>query len=265
MIEIKALKKEDWKCFGAKLQELESVAEYPYGDDFFTLNHGNDYFAFFERMGEPLFHVALSENRVIACAAGILRTLKIENKPVRAWYLCDLKIHPEFRGRQITSKLFRENLFRNYFKCPRGYAISMNPASGENRVVTLLKRLPQIPIGYAGRLNFYSFNQTEAASVQKDLETELGKISYLSLRGKKDLIIKSTNLPLPLFHIQHGAMATNGEIESPTENGTYMICAFESDSLDNLLAGRFAISATASILAHRLKPKDWNFILTSDI
>ncbi len=264
MIEIKALKKSDWKQFGAKLQELESVADYPYGNDFFKLNHGTDYFAFFERMGEPLFHVALDENRVVACAAGILRTLKIENKTIRAWYLCDLKIHPEFRGRQITNKLFRKNLFGNYLKCPRGYAISMNPASGENRVVKLLKRLPKIPIGYAGQLNFYSFNQYEAASVQKDLETELGKISYLSLRGVKELIMKSTDSPLPLFHIQHGTMAADG-IELPSENATYMICAFENSSLDNMLKNRFPVSATASILAHRLKPKDWSFILTSDI
>ena len=264
MIEIKSLKKTDWERFGAKLQELESVAEYPYGADFFTLDHGADYFAFFERMGEPLFHVALDGSRVVACAAGILRTVVIENKTIRAWYLCDLKVHPEFRGRQITAKLFRENLFRNYLKCRRGYAVSMNPASGENRVVKLLKRLPRVPVGYAGQLNFYSFDKDEAVGVQRDLEAELGKISYLSLRGKKDLIMKSTGAPLPLYHIQHGAMAAGG-IKSPTENGIYMICAFENGSLDNLLAERFPVSATASILAHRLKPKDWNFILTSDI
>ena len=97
VIEIKALKKSDWKRFGARLQELESAAEYPYGADFFRLNHGANYFAFFERMGEPLFHIALDENRVIACAAGILRTLVIGNETIKAWYLCDLKIHPEFR------------------------------------------------------------------------------------------------------------------------------------------------------------------------
>lgn len=264
MIEIKALKREDWKRFGAELQKLESVAEYPYGDDFFRLNHGADYFAFFERIGEPLFHVALDGNRVVACAAGILRTLKVENKIIKAWYLCDLKVHPDFRGRQITSKLFKKNLFRNYFKCSRGYAISMNPASGENRVVKLLKRLPRIPISYAGQLNFYSFNQFQAISVQKDLESELGKVSYLSLAGKKDLIMKSTNRRLPLFHIQHDAMAAEGA-ESLSEEGTYMICGFENSRLDILLKNKFSVAATASILAHRMKPKDWNFILTSDI
>lgn len=264
MIEIKALKKDNWQEFGARLQELENVAEYPYGDDFFKLNHGENYFAFFERLGNPLFHVALAENRVVACAAGILRTLRVENETIKAWYLCDLKIHPEFQGRQITPKLFTKSFVRNYLKCSRGYAISMNPVKGENRIVKLLMRLPQIPVSYAGKLNFYSFDESQAASIQKDLEAELGKISYLSLKGKKDLIMKSTNLRLPLFHVQHGAMAADA-MKTPSEIGTYMICAFENGSLDCLLKNKFPISATASILAHRMNPKDWSFILTSDI
>jgi hypothetical protein len=175
-----------------------------------------------------------------------------------------LKAHPEFRGRLVTAKLFRKNLVRNYLKCPRGYAISMNPAKGENRVVKLLMRLPEIPVGYAGKLNFYSFDRSEAAGFQKKLEAELGDISYLSLKGKKDLIMKSTSARLPLFHIQHGAMAETGA-KSPAEEGTYMICAFDESRLDNLLKTEFPVSATASILAHRMNPKDWNFILTSDI
>ena len=264
LMEIKALKKEDFIEFCAKLQELESVAEYPYGEDFFKLDHGENYFAFFERLGKSLFHVALVENRVVACASGVLRTVNVENEAFKAWYLCDLKVHPEFRGRHITTKLFTKNLIRNYVKCSRGYAISMNPSKGENRVVKMLLRLPKIPISYAGRLNFYSFDERRAAEFQTNLEAAVGKISYLSLQGKKDLIMKSTASRLPLFHIQHGAMAANGA-KSPVEKGTYMICAFEETKLDELLKNNFEISATASILSHRMKPKDWNFILTSDI
>ncbi len=263
-MEIKALNSKIFKEFGASLQELEAQAEYPYGDDFFKLNHGENYFAFFERLGLPIFHVALHENRVVACAAGILRTLRVGGEVFKAWYLCDLKIHPEFQGLQLTPKLFTKNLVRNYLKCSRGYAISMNPTTGKNTVVKLLMRLRQIPIAHAGNLNFYSFDKTQAAGIHKDLEAELGKISYLSLAGKKDLIMKSTNSRLPVFHIQHGAMAAHGA-DLPTEKGTYMICAFEETDLDNLLKNNFPISATASILSHRMNLKDWNFVLTSDI
>ncbi len=263
-MDIKPLRTKDFKEFSTRLQELEGAAEYPYGDDFFKLNHGENYFAFFERLGLPVCHVATEENRIIACAVGILRTLRVENEIFKVWYLCDLKIHPDFQGRQITTKLFTKNLARNYLKCSRGYAISMNPANGKNPVVRLVQRLPQVPIEYAGQLNFYSFDEMKAAGIHQDLQAKLGKISYLSLAGKKDLIMKSTGERLPLFHIQHGAMAANGA-EKPSEKGTYMICAEAETDLDKMLKNHFPVSATASILSHRMKPKDWNFILTSDI
>lgn len=264
MIEIKILQKSDWAEFSPKLQKLENIAEYPYGEDFFKLDHGENYFAFFERMGEPFFHVALFENRVIACAAGVLRRLRIEGKIVKAWYLCDLKVHPDFRGGTIPKQLLKKNLVLNYLRCPHGYAISMNPSKGKNRVVSLIERFCFVPIRYAGKLNFYSFDQKCAVEFHQKLEAHLGKISYLSHKGKKDLIMRSTNARLPLFHIQHGAMAVSA-LEKPEAEGTYMICCSENTKLDNLIKENFPVSATASVLAHRLNPKNWNFVLTSDI
>ena len=264
MIEIKVLERKDWQEFGPRLQAFETRAEYPYGDDFFKLDHGEDYFAFFERMGEPLFHVALDETRIAACAAGVLRTVEIDGVETRAWYLCDLKVDKTYALQKLPAKLFRKHLFSNYLKCGRGYAVSMNPANGKNRVVKLIERFRWIPIRYAAKLNFYSYDQTQAIAFHERLESALGVISYLSLRGKKDLIMRSTGARLPLFHIQHGAHSEGG-IEKPAENGTYMICASEGSSLDALLKERFPVSATASILAHRMNPRDWNFILTSDI
>ena len=265
MIEIKALGRKDWAEFGPRLQAFETRAEYPYGDDYFKLDHGANYFAFFERLGEPLFHVALDETRIAACAAGVLRTLPIDGRETRAWYLCDLKVDKDYALEKLPAKLFRNNLFSNYLKCGRGYAVSMDPAKGRNRVVKLIERFRWIPIRYAGKLNFYSFSQPEAAAFHGRLEDELGRISYLSLRGKKDLIMRSTGARLPLFHIQHGAHAAAAGAEKPSAEGTYMICASENTSLDRLLGERFPVSATASILAHRMQPADWNFILTSDI
>ncbi len=263
MIEIIALTEKNRAEYGSRLQKFENIAEYPYGEDFFKLDHGADYFAFFARLGEPLFHVALDGEKIVACAAGVLRTLEIEGREVKAWYLCDLKVAREYASNKLPAKLFRKNLFANYLKCSRGYAVSMNPANGKNRVVKLLERFRWIPIRYAGKLNFYSFDRTAAEKFHDELSEKLGRISYLSLKGKKDLIMKSTNARLPLFHIQHGAQAAATAF--PSEDGTYMICCSAESELDKLLNRRFSVSATASVLAHRLNPKDWNFILTSDI
>ena len=264
MIEIIALTEKNWANYGARLQEFENVAEYPYGDDFFKLDHGADYFAFFARMGEPVFHVALDGEKIAACAAGVLRTLEIEGRKVKAWYLCDLKVARDYASAKIPAKLFKKNLFANYLKCSRGYAVSMNPAAGKNRVIKLIERFKWIPIRYAGKLNFYSFDRPAAEKFHDELCGAVGEVSYLSLEGKKDLTMKSTNARLPLYHIQHGAQAVSATA-NPGKDGTYMICCSENSELDELLHKKFPVSATASVLSHRLNPKDWNFILTSDI
>ena len=264
MIEIKTLKRSDWEQFSPQLQAFENVAEYPYGDDFFKLDHGENYFAFFERLGEPVFHVALDGEKIAACAAGVLRTLKIDGENIKCWYLCDLKVRQDYALQKLPAQLFRKNLFFNYLECRRGYAVSMNPANGKNRVIKLIERFKWIPIRYAGKLNFYSFSQTQAHDFHSKLESEIGTVSYLSLEGKKDLIMKSSHSRLPLIHVQHGA-AANISTLTPSVNGTYMICSEENTSLDKLLSSNFPVSATESILAHRLNPSDWNFILTSDI
>ncbi len=263
-MEIKVLTREDWAEFSPRLQAFENVAEYPYGADFFKLDHGTNYFAFFERLGEPFFHVALDGEKIAACAAGVLRTVEIEGEQTKIWYLCDLKVAREYASQKIPAKLFRKNLFSNYLKCPRGYAVSMNPAKGKNRVVKLIERFRWVPIRCAAQLNFYSFDESQARNFHPNLKSELGEISYLSLRGVKDLMMKSTGARLPLFHIQHGVCATP-TAQTPEMPGTYMICASENSALDALLKDHFPVSATASVLAHRINPKNWNFILTSDI
>ncbi len=76
--------------------------------------------------------------------------------------------------------------------------------------------------------------------------------------------MRSSGNRLPLFHIQHGDNARQG-FQTPEFDGTYMICATAGFERARLLEERFQVSATASIVAHRMNPTDWNFVVTSDI
>ena len=123
MIEIKALEKKDRQIFGPRLQAFETRAEYPYGDDFFKLDHGANYFAFFERLGEPLFHVAIDDDRIAACAAGVLRTLEIDGKETKAvdiiteaiksqtfnWELTDAEVK---RMQEMTDMMLKQGVLK---------------------------------------------------------------------------------------------------------------------------------------------------------
>jgi hypothetical protein len=264
MITIKALTRKNWTSYSSGLQELESVAVYPYGSDSFRINHGSSYFSFFERLGEPLFHIALDGNKIVACAAGVLRKIPTSGGMLKSWYLCDLKVHPNYSDQRIPARLFRKGLFLNYLRGQRAYAVSMNPKDKPNRVVEITKRFPFFPITLVGEINIYGLNFEQMNLVSDQLSSEMGSISYLSLSGKKDLIMRSTGASMKVLHVQHGPMA-EPQLQKPQEGFTHMVCAPKLSTLDNLLNSKFSVAATASILAHRMSKIDWDFILTSDI
>jgi len=264
MIEIKVLTPQNWEPYSSELQKLESLTEYPFGSDFFRIDHGASYFGFFERLGDPVFHVALRNHQVIACLAGVLRRIPVAGGFVQAWYLCDLKVHPDFRGQRLPTRLFQKNILFNYLRCGRGYAISMNPPDRPNRVIKLAQKFSWLAVQVAGQINLYTLDQDQALKVQPQLSSIVGPVSYLSLAEKKDLVMKSSNQRLKLLHLQHGPFA-RPQFNQPQMNHTHMVCAVAGSRLDQFLGSQLSASAQACILAHRMTLGSWDWILTSDI
>ena len=93
--------------FQAGIASLEQNAIYPLGQDFFQIDHGTDYFAFFDRLGDVHYYIALEGQQVVAVGAGILRQVTDQQgqSPQLAWYLCDLKVHPQYQGQLLSLRL----------------------------------------------------------------------------------------------------------------------------------------------------------------
>lgn len=252
--------------FAARISALESHAAYPLGDDFFKIDHGKDYFAFFERLGELAYYAAVDNNSVMGVGAGVLRRIPDKNgSPMRAWYLCDLKVSQEHKGKHIPLKILKHAFPFNYMRCRRGYAISMNPAQGENRVVKLLQRFSWAKLHSAGMLYIYSLTQGQVNQLRHIIETHCGPISFLSIQDKKGIILQSTQQQIPLLHIQHGLCAEQG-VQQPIAGCAHMLCAHENSGLFKALTGSGIVpSASATLIQHGLKDANWSFVLTSDI
>jgi hypothetical protein len=90
---------------------------YPLGSEgeseYFRIDHGQDYFAFFRRLGSVHVAGVLSGARLVGDCIGVLREVPLNRftnstKPIlsKVWYICDLKLKKEYRGKRASLDLF---------------------------------------------------------------------------------------------------------------------------------------------------------------
>uniref|UniRef100_A0ACD5H5K8 GNAT family N-acetyltransferase n=1 Tax=Desertifilum tharense IPPAS B-1220 TaxID=1781255 RepID=A0ACD5H5K8_9CYAN len=248
---------EDRLQFQASIAAIEQIAQYPLGNDFFQIEHGLNYFAFFDRLGDVHYYVALDGDRVAAVGAGILRQLSDS----LAWYLCDLKVHPDYQRQYLSPRLLRSALGGNQQKCARLYAILMNPS----RLASIYQRFPFLQFRHATTLNLYSLDAQTMDRFSSLVVAHRSTISYLSLQGIKDLRLASTGGIFPLLHVQWGATAGLG-YSNPLPGYAHMFCTPENDELAIAIASQgISPIATATVISQGMDDWDWRFILTSEI
>lgn len=251
--------------FAPRIAALERGIRYPLGADRFEIRHGQDYFAFFRRLGELEYFVALEGETIVGVLAAVLRTLPSAcgTKPV--WYLCDLKAFPGAQ-RGVARELFAafDRMLAETDRPRDTYAVSMNGAGGENRLARVMNRWFSSPPTIAGKLELYSLPADEMRRVAPLLETH-GPIRYRSLAGIKDIVLESTGQPMPLLHVQHGALRGDGSSET-MDGAVHMFCLLETDVRNlELRRSRISPSATATLFVRFPTDIDFRCVRTSDI
>lgn len=263
-MEIRRLDARGRARFHDRIAALESGVTYPLGDDRFELDHGADYFAFFDRLGTATTWVVCDGDRVAGVATGVLRNGPVV--PAGAWYGCDLKVHPDYRRTGLPRRLFAAGVAAGQAACGRFYGISMDPPGGRsNPVAKLMGRLPGPAVRPAGQLQLFTADAPTMRALAPVLRAARGPLSYRSLRGVKDVVLQSTGAPMSLLHVQFGPAAEHGH-RSPLPGHAHMFCAPAGDLIaDTARAMGCEPSATATVLQHGMPTQDWSFILTSDI
>lgn len=250
-----------------QLEALERLSEYPLGRDWFQISHGENYFAFFERMGDVAYYGLEEDKQLVAVGCGILRPAQPGHK--RCWYVSDIKVHPKFRGRHFMVHLFARAFFQNYVRCPRGYAVAMDAPDGEMppslRSIQHFKWLSAASTGYL-RLNIYSADEKRTRELWPVVTFGRAEARLLSLRGVKDLVLKSSQAPLPLLHVSFSARPAPVVFVKPQPGYTHMWCAPQHSPVAQAMA-RLHVNptATATVLHHRLPGFDGSTIETAEI
>lgn len=259
-----------------KLFEQKMSQKYPLGNDSFSIDHGEDYFAFFKRLGEVQYMIIQNSSElIVGTACSILRTYPTPNQDnkqgesIAFWYLCDLKIDKDHRGKKLTSKLFMQMLSKFMSKSYHGYLISMDPAS--KQIVHIMNGIEKfLPNKLCTKtLWIYSVTVNTMIKIESYFVNAFNHISYLSLIGMKDLILTSTNKPIQLYHLQHGTFAATNNTKQLLElpdNATIMFCFPDNSPLQTIVQ-EFDIKTdiSATIISLSMDFFDWHDILTSDI
>lgn len=283
MVRIRQLATGDRGNYQEGVIGLEGGVSYPLGDDFFKISHGTDYYRFFDRLGDVHYVVATKasgkDSEVIGAQCFILRKVPLrsgQSELTSVWYSCDTKVHGDHRGDGLGSKLLsvfvKPGMLWSQTKAGaffRAYGVSMNTSSGDNQMRSHAaywqEKLPGMSVR-SETLHLYSldFETMEKATVV--VGKHRGRIGYLSLGGVKDIVLQSTGKPMPLLHVQWGALADPTACKEPRKNHVHMFCAVKGSPLaqDIELGLGIQPDATATVYSMRMHT-DFSFILTSDI
>lgn len=264
MLRVKKVEGSERPAVAPHLQKLEQRAVYPLGDDFFKIDHGTDPFAFFDQMGEASTWAAFDGDDLAGVATGVLRTLPSG----RAWYACDLKVDEGYRRRGVAKAIALRAVPVELLRCSRGYGVAMLPQTGEAVAQKWVASLPDWLIAEGPRLNLYSLSAAQTEALTSTIEEHRGRLTFANHFGTKDIVLKSTGAPMPLWHCQFGPLARNdSQAKTPTgASVVVMLCTVADDALDLALsAAELSPSATAQVLHRGMSDETFDWLLTSDI
>lgn len=256
IIEIKG--QENRSVYNTQLIEFEKKFSYPFGEDRFRLDHGNNYYAFFDRIGQPHVFCVLDEGLIVAVCIAVLREVPIASKKQLAWYLCDLKIDDKYKGTRLVQKLCAYALPKYWHICDKIYGVSMNDKAYKgNRVANFASKIRGLGLKEKASLAFYMLDAED-----KKLRNYLMRLQphFVSNSGIKDLLMAKTKQHLSLRHYQKN-YAANPE---PIKKGVnYMLC-YSGDEMIPEEISKTAPAATATVIAN-FQPDTWSFISSAEI
>ena len=235
--------------YSKELQKMENLKDfnYPLGKETFCIKHGlgenNSYFDFFNQLGNNVHYVILHQQQVIGTICLIYRNYRqfrpnINNNNLKNhstqinynddyFYICDYKILKEFRGKNITQKLFNK-LFKENIRISNKFIfvnmVDLNKKQNKNGLISKAKMLFYIFNVNEKPLYLYAMKFMEFKEFLNQNNLSENDYLFFSNDGKKDIFI--SNQHHQIIHVIH---KNNIERIVNMQNEKYIDC-IQSDS-----------------------------------
>lgn len=233
---------------GVALRSFERSFRYPLGDDAFRIDHGAEYFAFFERMGRAEVYLASRGDGVVGSLVAVYRT----DLATPCWYLADLKVDARGAGAMVGARLLRA--WQRHVGDAPAYAVSMDEGCSPSRLTRLLVRLGVVRL--AGSLRLFTVPPAQRDEVGALLHHTWGGLQMESLAGIKDIQLERLGERWPLVHVGPPGRREAGASSPSTLDAsvTWMGCLPAEDVLWEALLRLGARPAGSASLLHRNNP-----------
>lgn len=271
--------------YNAELKDFEKRMQtyYPIGSDYFSINHGDNYYDFFRRQSDYVkVYAYFDKGKIISTCCGILKTIErgglekesrwLSSDSDKVWYICDLKVDPIYRGQYLPFRMFLSSFIPNYFFSNKCYGITMN--DGKHKVERLSKHMKLLNFKNAGNLNIYKVSYQQILWLEPLLEEYIGKIYYVSLDGVKDLTLNDTSSSkMKILHVSRKKSEASGFVsvigqgyDRPIFGYDIMFSCHEDDKLRYALDKvNITTDISASIIHANMDAYDWSLIETHEI
>jgi len=173
---------ERYVTYNQYLKDFESRVSqwYPLGDKMFRLDHGENYFDFFRRMGKPSYYASFdNEKKVQGTICFIYR--KIFRDYV--FYVCDLKFDLESRNKGLLKKLLYRTIPSLLLRTNKFYAVSMNEENTPNKILQMEQHIGNnfgINVEHGADLNIYSVDYQTMISIQRFIIIQKNNADFFS-------------------------------------------------------------------------------------
>lgn len=203
------------------LRALEGAITYPLDDQGlqrFTIDHGQDYEAFFSRRGPARFMIASDERgELLGTMAGCWHKARLHHELFTALYMGDLKLSPAARGQRVVHKMAAHALYALFTQRRlRGWSIvygaAMQGARGDvTRSMTgahagrLLEPMARLALYFTSSQALQALDLRGCPVVQRaGLNLSPTQVPWRSNMPEKTLRLLPEHKPWPLIHLTQG-------------------------------------------------------------
>lgn len=241
---------------------------YPIGCNKFTIDYTDNYFNFVKTIGESGFHIvyknthSTSDSNVYICGSLCFRYVR------SAWYLCDLKIDPKYRGKRVTYKFILKKLLHCWWKTGRAYAISMYPNKAVEKLNTNFKLLNMKNMGF---VYIYLVDYNDIILIYDKLVRHYKHKynGFVNMSDKKKIIF-DTGEELNVLHFYHNdninhmiQLVPFDDLEKQYVNFKYFFCVLEKDlHILNLSCKHYGLG---TLYARKMDINEFNDLGTYEI